>query len=120
MRASRSTRWKPRAVRRRLSAAVRTKVAAPASRVATVSITLDGADAVMLSAESAAGQFPREAVATMDAVAREVESDPTYTQIIEASRTAERKTVADGIVAAASYDGFFELKRSRTRDPQFD
>ncbi|AWB89500.1 mycothiol-dependent nitroreductase Rv2466c family protein [Salinibacterium hongtaonis] len=26
----------------------------------------------------------------------------------------------DGVVAAASYDGFFELKRSRTRDPQFD
>ena len=25
----------------------------------------------------------------------------------------------DGVVAAASYDGFFELKRSRTRDPQF-
>jgi pyruvate kinase len=37
----------------------------------------------------------------MDAVAREVESDPTYTQIIESSRTAERRTVADAIVAAA-------------------
>ncbi len=55
----------------------------------------------MLSAESAAGQFPIEAVTTMDNVAREVESDPTYRQIIEASRTAERKSVADGIVAAA-------------------
>ena len=61
----------------------------------------EGADAVMLSAESAAGQYPREAVATMDAVAREVESDPTYVQVIEASRSIERKTVADGIVAAA-------------------
>ncbi|WP_210529404.1 pyruvate kinase [Rubellimicrobium arenae] len=61
----------------------------------------EGADAIMLSAESAAGQYPREAVSTMDAVAREVESDPTYTQIIEASRTVSRKTVADGIVAAA-------------------
>ncbi len=61
----------------------------------------EGADAVMLSAESAAGQFPIEAVSTMDAVAREVEADPTYRQIIESSRTAERKTVADGIVAAA-------------------
>ncbi|MCC7321005.1 MAG: pyruvate kinase [Rubellimicrobium sp.] len=61
----------------------------------------EGADAVMLSAESAAGQYPVEAVSTMDAVAREVESDSTYTQIIESSRSAKRETVADGIVAAA-------------------
>ncbi|MEL6432972.1 MAG: pyruvate kinase, partial [Pseudomonadota bacterium] len=43
----------------------------------------EGADAVMLSAESAAGSFPIEAVTTMDHVAAEVEQDPTYTQIIE-------------------------------------
>ncbi len=61
----------------------------------------EGADAVMLSAESAAGDFPIEAVTTMDNVATEVEQDPTYTQIIEASRKADRMTVADGIVAAA-------------------
>jgi pyruvate kinase len=61
----------------------------------------EGADAVMLSAESAAGQYPVEAVTTMDNVATEVEQDPTYTQIIEASRSAERASVADGIVAAA-------------------
>ncbi|MGJ8626157.1 MAG: pyruvate kinase [Sulfitobacter sp.] len=61
----------------------------------------EGADAVMLSAESAAGDYPIEAVTTMDNVATEVEQDPTYTQIIEASRTADRMTVADGIVAAA-------------------
>lgn len=61
----------------------------------------EGADAVMLSAESAAGSFPEEAVRTMDKVATEVELDPTYTQIIEGSRTASRDTVADGIVAAA-------------------
>ena len=61
----------------------------------------EGADAIMLSAESAAGNFPIEAVTTMDNVAREVEGDPTYTQIIEASRTASRTTVAYGIVAAA-------------------
>ncbi|MDO5641943.1 MAG: pyruvate kinase [Paracoccus sp. (in: a-proteobacteria)] len=61
----------------------------------------EGADAVMLSAESAAGQFPVEAVATMDNVARSVESDPTYREVIEASRRADRKTVADGIVSAA-------------------
>src|SRR6056297_2562587 len=61
----------------------------------------EGADAIMLSAESAAGDYPIEAVRTMDDVAREVEDDPTYTQIIESSRKAERQSVADGIVAAA-------------------
>ncbi|MEL7100067.1 MAG: pyruvate kinase [Pseudomonadota bacterium] len=61
----------------------------------------EGTDAVMLSAESAAGSYPIEAVQTMDKVAAEVELDPTYTQIIEASRSASRTSVADGIVAAA-------------------
>ncbi|MEQ8292667.1 MAG: pyruvate kinase [Roseovarius sp.] len=61
----------------------------------------EGTDAVMLSAESAAGSYPVEAVTTMDNVAREVENDPTYTQIIEASRVISRTSVADGIVAAA-------------------
>lgn len=61
----------------------------------------EGADAVMLSAESAAGKFPVEAVTTMNNVAISVESDPTYRQVIEASRTVQRSTVADGIVSAA-------------------
>ncbi len=61
----------------------------------------EGADAVMLSAESAAGDFPVEAVTTMNNVAEEVERDPIYRQVIEASRTASRATVADAITVAA-------------------
>ena len=61
----------------------------------------EGSDAIMLSAESAAGQFPILAVETMNNVAIEVESDPTYTEVMEASRRAKRNSVADGIVSAA-------------------
>ena len=61
----------------------------------------EGTDAIMLSAESAAGQYPVEAVTTMDRVATEVEADPTYTQIIAASRSARGDTIAHAIVAAA-------------------
>jgi pyruvate kinase len=61
----------------------------------------EGADAVMLSAESAAGDFPVEAVRTMNNVAVEVESDPTFRQVIEASRPRVHSSVADGIVSAA-------------------
>ncbi|MDZ4135287.1 MAG: pyruvate kinase, partial [Paracoccaceae bacterium] len=61
----------------------------------------EGADAVMLSAESAAGAYPIEAVTTMNNVAISVESDPTYREVIESSRKANRTTVADAIVSAA-------------------
>ncbi len=61
----------------------------------------EGTDAIMLSAESAAGNYPVEAVQMMDKVAIEVEADPTYTQIITASRSIKGSSVADGIVAAA-------------------
>ena len=61
----------------------------------------EGSDAIMLSAESAAGQFPIQAVETMNNVAIEVENDPTYTEVMEASRRAKRNSVADGIVSAA-------------------
>jgi len=60
----------------------------------------EGADAVMLSAESAAGQYPVEAVATMNRIAEEVESDPTYRAIIQAQRAEPEATGADAIAAA--------------------
>ncbi len=61
----------------------------------------EGVDAVMLSAESASGDYPVEAVNTMNNVAISVESDPTYRQIIEAQRTPFRQRVSDAITVAA-------------------
>jgi pyruvate kinase len=61
----------------------------------------EGADAVMLSAESAAGAYPVEAVAAMNAVAETVETDGVYREIIEASRRSVRGSVSEAIMAAA-------------------
>ena len=47
----------------------------------------DGADAVMLSAESASGKYPVEAVAMMDRIIAQTEADPLYRQLIDASHT---------------------------------
>ena len=72
---------------------------AEVSDVATA--IFEGADAVMLSAESAAGQYPIEAVATMDRIAQEVERDPLHSSILHAQRTEPEATGADAIAAAA-------------------
>ncbi len=61
----------------------------------------EGADAVMLSAESAAGDYPVESVATMDSVAMEVERDPLYNGIMRAQRAEPDATSADAISAAS-------------------
>ncbi|MEL7414946.1 MAG: pyruvate kinase, partial [Pseudomonadota bacterium] len=61
----------------------------------------EGADAVMLSAESAAGDYPIEAVTTMSDVAVEIERDEIYRQIIEASRTRAQRHISDAITTAA-------------------
>ena len=60
----------------------------------------DSADAVMLSAESASGAHPVEAVQTMDRIASHVEQDSTYQEIIDAQRHAPEATTADAIMAA--------------------
>jgi pyruvate kinase len=72
---------------------------AEVSDVATA--IFEGADAVMLSAESAAGQYPVEAVATMNRIAEEVETDITYRSIIQAQRSEPEATGADAIADAA-------------------
>lgn len=72
---------------------------AEVSDVATA--VFEGADAIMLSAESAAGDYPVEAVTTMNAIAEKVERDPTYPGIIYAQRTDPEATGADAISLAA-------------------
>ncbi len=72
---------------------------AEVSDVATA--VYEGADAVMLSAESAVGEYPDTAIATMDKIAKEVERDPLYPNIIHAQRIDPEPTSADAISAAA-------------------
>tara|TARA_R110000787_G_scaffold49111_1_gene117824 strand:+ start:8141 stop:9559 length:1419 start_codon:yes stop_codon:yes gene_type:complete len=72
---------------------------AEASDVATA--VYDGADAVMLSAETAVGEYPIQAVEMMDRIICKTENDPYYRDIRSHEQIDLERTAADAITAAA-------------------
>ncbi len=72
---------------------------AEVSDVATA--VFEGADAIMLSAESASGRYPAEAVSMMNRIGEEVEREGVYRSIIAAQRAAPERTGADAVAIAA-------------------
>ena len=77
-----------------------TPTRAEVSDVATA--VYDGADAIMLSAESASGDFPCEAVAMMNRIATSAEADPSHAERVHFTRTLPDPTTADAIAQSAN------------------
>lgn len=76
-----------------------TPTRAEASDVATA--VYDGADAVMLSAESAAGHYPLVAVQMMVKIINNVEQDPWYSKILQTATPLIENTISDAITSAS-------------------
>jgi len=77
-----------------------TPTRAEASDVATA--IYDGADAVMLSAESATGQYPRETVEMMERIIKSTEQHKMYRSLIEATQPGEEQTPPHAVATAAA------------------
>ncbi|MGI4850994.1 MAG: pyruvate kinase [Janthinobacterium lividum] len=78
-----------------------TPTRAEVSDVATA--VYDGVDGVMLSAESASGDYPVESVTVMNRIIESVEKDPLYRTMLESSYTKAEATPSDAITAAARH-----------------